>query len=105
MVSKFNDNPGKTHWSTVKRTFRYLKGTSKMRLEFSAEEIGEVIGYCDADWASDIDERRSCIGYVFILQGGAISWNCKRQATVALSTTEAEYMALSSATQEAIWLK
>lgn len=82
-----------------------MKGTSKMRLEFSAEGNQDMTGYCDADWASDINERRSCTGYVFILQGGAISWNCKRQATVALSTTEAKYMALSSATQEAMWLK
>ncbi|XP_046472611.1 uncharacterized protein [Neodiprion pinetum] len=104
-VSKFNNNPGKAHWSAVKRILRYLKGTSKMRLEFSAKANTDLIGYCDADWASDTDERRSCTGYVFILQGAAISWNCKRQHTVALSTTEAEYMALSSATQEAMWLK
>ena len=63
------------------------------------------MGYCDADWASDMDERRSCTGNVFTLQGGAISWSCKRQQTVALSTTEAEYMALSAATQEVLWLQ
>lgn len=60
-------------------------------------------GYSDADWANDIETRRSITGYVFLQSGGAISWSSKKQSTVALSTTEAEYMALSSATQEAAW--
>jgi hypothetical protein len=64
-----------------------------------------MIGYSDADWAGDIDTRRSTSGYVFLLNGGCISWRSKKQRTVALSSTEAEYMALSEATQEAVWLK
>lgn len=104
-VAKFCNNPGKAHWVAVKRIFRYLRGTANAKLVFSRSASSDLTGYCDADWASDPDERRSCTGYVFTLQGGAISWNCKRQPTVALSTTEAEYMALSSAIQEAMWLK
>lgn len=62
-------------------------------------------GYCDADWAGDEGDRRSTTGYVFMLGVGAISWNSKRQPTIALSTTEAEYMAMSQCTKEAIWLR
>lgn len=104
-VCKYSRNPGKAHWSAVKRIFRYLRGTANAKLVFSKNGGPEITGYCDADWANDLDERRSCTGYVFTLQGGSISWNCKRQPTVALSSTEAEYMALSSAIQEAMWLK
>ncbi|XP_057671171.1 uncharacterized protein LOC130902905 [Diorhabda carinulata] len=61
--------------------------------------------YCDADWASDLRDRKSCSGYLFMLQGGAISWRSQKQQTVALSTAEAEYMAMSSAAQEVLWLQ
>jgi len=61
-----------------------------------------VIGYCDADWAGDLEDRRSTIGFVFMMGGGATSWSNKQQPTIALSTTEAEYMASTQATKEAI---
>ena len=64
-----------------------------------------MCGYSDADWAGDIESRRSTSGYAFMMSGGCISWRSKKQRTVALSSTEAEYMALSEATQEAVWLK
>lgn len=105
-VSRFNSNPGRAHWLAVKRIFRYLKGTMDKRLQFHRTvDDDTLIGYCDADYGSDTLDRRSVTGYLFLLQGGAVSWNSKKQSTVALSTTEAEYMAMSSATQEAIWLR
>lgn len=104
-VSRFNHNPGKAHWEAVKRIMRYLKGTLEAKLSFSKASNSKVSGYCDADWAADLDERRSCTGYAFIKQGGAISWNCKRQPTIALSSAEAEYMSLSACTQEALWFR
>lgn len=104
-VSRFNANFGMPHWTAVKRIFRYIQGTKHLKLCFSKTEMNSLIGYCDADWASDLDKRRSCTGYLFKLSGAAISWSSKRQPTVALSTTEAEYMALSAATNEVIWLK
>ena len=63
------------------------------------------MGYSDADWARDIQDRRSTSGNEFLLGGGAITLSSRKQSSVALSTVEAEYMALSVATQEAIWLR
>lgn len=104
-VSRFNSNYTMAHWKSVKRILRYIRGTTNYKLTFSFEKTGEIIGYSDADWASDIDKRRSCTGYVFKLSNAAITWKSTRQSTVALSSTEAEYMAISSAIQEAIWLR
>jgi hypothetical protein len=88
----------------VKRIFRYLQGTLQMKLQFGATPSNEVLGYCDADWGGDLEDRRSTTGFVFMIGGGAISWSSKRQPTIALSTTEAEYMANTQATKEAIWI-
>lgn len=105
-LSKFNSRPEMQHWVALKRVLRYLKYTENYVLTYKSNSDEKTIhGYCDADWASNDDDRRSCTGYVFIFQGGAISWNSHRQQTVALSTTEAEYMSLSSGAQEAMWLK
>jgi hypothetical protein len=62
-------------------------------------------GYVDADYAGELDSRRSTTGYVFILAGGAISWSSRLQVLVAVSTVEAEYMGAASAVKEALWLK
>ena len=80
---------------------RYLKGTIDFGLKFScvSDENPQIIGYSDADWAGDLDTRRSTSGYVFQIGQSTVSWCSKRQATVAKSTTEAEYVALSQATQ------
>ena len=75
------------------------------RLEFSGESHEKLTCYADASWASDLDTRRSTTGYLFKLNGNLISWKSQRQTTVALSSTEAEYMGLCAAVQEAIWLK
>lgn len=105
MLSRFSENPGKAHWNAVKRVMRYLKGTINKGLIYYTGKCSEITGYCDADWASDIDSRRSTTGYVFTHQGAAISWGTRRQRTIALSTTEAEFMAIVAAIQESIWLK
>ena len=104
--AKYCENPSKMHWTAVKRIMRYLKGTSSLGLMYHAnEEDSCLTGYSDADWAGDIDDRKSTSGYIFEFAGGAISWRSKKQTCVALSTAEAEYMALANACQEAIWLK
>jgi hypothetical protein len=104
-VSQYCENPGPTHWKAVKRIFRYLQGTQNYMLCYDGNKSCILEGYSDANWGGDIDTRRSTTGYCFIKNGGCISWRSKRQPTVAISTTESEYMALSEATQEAIWLR
>ena len=105
VVSKFCANPTQSHLTAAKRILRYLKGTVNLGLSYKRCADGNLIGYSDADWAGDVDDRHSTSGNVFLLAKGAVSWLSKKQATVALSTAEAEYVALSAATQEAIWLR
>ena len=101
-VAKFYANPSKQHWIAVKRIRRYLKGTLHLGLFYSKEELKSCFGYSDADWAGDIGDRKSTSGYLLQISGAAISWRSKKQTCMALSTAEAEYMALASAAQEAI---
>lgn len=101
--------PTKDHWNAARHLLRYLAGTRHLGITYGRpsthERIGsEIIGFSDSDYASDPDTRRSRTGYVFILNGGAVSWQSKLQPTVAVSTTEAEYMASAFAAREAIWL-
>ncbi|KAL7290151.1 hypothetical protein TKK_0015865 [Trichogramma kaykai] len=102
-LSQFNSCFDKTHWAAAKRVLRYLKGTSNVKLVYSKDKDG-LKGFADADWGSDISDRRSYTGYVFTLSNGAVSWYSKKQKSVALSSTESEYMSLSDASKEAIYL-
>eukprot|EP00253_Pinus_taeda_P021000 PITA_21000 len=104
VVSRFMANPGKEHWQAMKWVLRYLRGTSERCIVFNGSE-GSVCRYVDDDYVGDLDKRRSTTGYVFTLAGGAISWMSKLQETIALSTTETEYIAASDASKETIWLK
>jgi len=103
VVSRYLACPGRGHWEAVKWIFRYLKGTLNAHLEFGGNGI--LTGYVDSDFGGDLDKRRSLTDYVFTLGGCAISWKSTLQSTVALSSTEAEYMAITKAIKEAIWLK
>jgi hypothetical protein len=104
LVSQHMANPSLEHWTVVKRIFQYLQGTLQFKLRFRGLSPQDVVGYCDANWASDLEDRRSTTGFVFMMGGGATSWSSKRQPTIALSTMEAEYMASTQATKEAIWM-
>lgn len=97
-------DPGKEHWDAVKKILRYVKGTPDVALCFGGLEFG-VRGYVDSDYAYDIDKRKSIIGYVFTIARGVVSWLSKLQTTVALSTTEAEYMAATQACKKVIWIQ
>uniref|UniRef100_A0A2N9HLM6 Integrase catalytic domain-containing protein n=1 Tax=Fagus sylvatica TaxID=28930 RepID=A0A2N9HLM6_FAGSY len=104
VVSRFMVNPGKEHWEAVKWIFRYLRGSSKSCLSFgSSKPVLE--GYTDADMAGDLDGRKSTSGFLFTFAGGAVSWQSKLQKCVALSTTEAEYIAATEAGKEMLWMK
>ncbi|KAH9684587.1 hypothetical protein KPL70_013604 [Citrus sinensis] len=105
MVSRYMHNPGKNQWLAVKWILRYLYGTVGAGLLFKKDCGQQCVGYCDSDFAGDLDKRRSTTGYVFTLGGGPVSWRSILQSTIALSTTEVEYMAATEAVKEAIWLK
>ena len=99
-VSKFCERYGKSHWAAAKRILKYLKTTQDFSIKFCGENKRELIGFADANWAGDVNTRRSTIGYVFFLNSGVISWNSKRQPTVATSSFEAEYMSYVSSKSE-----
>ena len=102
LLSRAMDCPKMEHWKAVKRLLRYLRGTVDLGLTYKGRVNLE--GYTDANWAGDT-ECRSTGGYVFFLNGGAISWSSKRQKAVALSSCESEYYAASAAVSECIWLR
>ncbi|XP_043461176.1 secreted RxLR effector protein 161-like [Leptopilina heterotoma] len=103
-LSRFCSDPGIEHWIIAKRVLRYLKATSHFGISYIKNQEN-LQAYTDSDWAGDIDDRKSCSGNVLILSGGPISWKSKKQASVALSTMEAEYLALSEISREVIYVK
>lgn len=105
VVSRYMSNPGKRHWEAVKWIMRYLRGSTDVSLIYDGNQASEsVVGYVDSDYAGDLDKRRSMTGYVFTISGCTVSWKATLQSTIALSTTEAEYMALTEAVKESKWL-
>jgi hypothetical protein len=105
-LAQFGANPGKAHIKAFKRLLRYLKGTAEFILTLGSKDTGtDLIGWTNSDWAQDPDSRQSVSGYVFDVAGGSVLWASKWQPTIALSTTEAEYMVASNATKDAIWLR
>lgn len=107
MISRYMGNPGRDHWEAAKWVMRYVKGTVNKGLLYSKEDQfkEEITSYVDSDYAADLDKRRSLTGYVFTLFGNAISWKPTLQSIVALSSTEAEYIALSESVKEAVWVR
>ncbi|OMO73383.1 Integrase, catalytic core [Corchorus capsularis] len=104
VISRFMSNPGKTHWEAVKWIMRYLNGTKNVCLVYGSDGNSGLIGYVDSDYAGDFIKRRSLACYIFTLYGCAIRWKATLQATVVLSTTEAEYMSLTEGIKEGMWL-
>ena len=104
-LSQYMRNPSKEHWAGVKRILRYIKGTVDHGLTFTYTDNFVLNGFSDADWAGCVDSRKSTSGYAFFLGNSLISWASKKQSIVALSSTEAEYVALCGAAQETVWLR
>ena len=101
-VAQFSENLGWVHWEAVKRIFRYLLGSKRLELVYRGEKRG-LVGYVDVDGVSQ-EHRRVISGYIFMVDGGAVSWSLKKQELVTLSTMEAKYVAQTHAAKEAIWL-
>ncbi|KAK1651569.1 hypothetical protein QYE76_069374 [Lolium multiflorum] len=105
LTSRYQSDPGMEHWTAVKNILKYLKRTKDMFLCYGGDQDLVVTSYTDASWNTDPDDSKSQSGYVFILNGAAVSWASSKQCTVAKSSTESEYIAASEASSEAVWMK
>ena len=110
LVSRFMANPRKAHWQALKWILRYIKGSIGKSLVYGEvegyqENTFVIEGFVDYDFAGCLDTRKSLTSYVFTAFGTAISWKASLQKVVALSTTEVEYIALTEAIKEALWLR
>ena len=104
-VAQFVQKPEALHWEAVKRIFAYLVKTPHHGLCYGKDGETQLNGYTDADFAGDLTTRKSTTGFVFMFNGGPVSWASRRQRSIALSTTDAEFFAVSEGAREAIWLK
>ena len=91
-IASRTSEPTQAHWTLIKRIFRYLSGTKNLGIRFRWEKCPQLCGYCDADYANDMETRRSTSGYGIFYGQTLIAWRCQRQPIVSLSTTEAEYI-------------
>ncbi|KAI9920478.1 hypothetical protein PsorP6_015587 [Peronosclerospora sorghi] len=104
MLSQYLEEPRKPHWNAVVSVLRYLKVTATLGITFTSDNAS-IDNYSDANWGGDKASRRSTSGVLVEMTGGPIIFRSKRQATVALASAEAEYVALAVATQEVVWLR
>eukprot|EP00253_Pinus_taeda_P002291 PITA_02291 len=105
LIARFMQNPHESHWKAAKRILRYVRGTVQFGIHYSAEASPLLVGFTDSDWAVDLDDRKSTAGYVFTLGLGPITWACKKQSAISLSSAEAEYHGAVKACKEALWLR
>lgn len=108
VLAQFNSNPTKKAWAALKHLLRYLKGTIDYGLTYHRSDDSSPMPVCytDADWAGNITPgRRSTSGYVIMAAGGPVMWRSQKQSCTALSTNEAEYIAASDASRDALWMR
>ncbi|XP_057543800.1 secreted RxLR effector protein 161-like [Amaranthus tricolor] len=105
MCSRYQSNPGDAHWIATKNILKYLRRTKDNFLVYGGANELFVTGYTDASFQTDKDDFRSQSGFIFCLNGGAVSWKSSKQSSVADSTTEAEYIAAAEAVKETVWIK
>jgi hypothetical protein len=104
-LAQFMNSYNETHWAAAKHVLRYLKGTCDLGLRYEPAQDFALSGYSDSDYAGCKIHRKSTGGFMFFLGKGLISWSSQKQPIIALSSTEAEYIALASAARESIWLR
>jgi hypothetical protein len=104
-MSQFMTKPRQRHWVEAKHSLRYLRGTISYALRYTSSGGLFLHGYADVDWVGSPVDRKSTSGYYFNVGSGMISWSSRKQGSIAQSTTEAEYIAASDASKEAVWLR
>lgn len=105
LISRFMSNPSKIHFGAAKRILRYLQGTKSFGIKYEKEESSKLVGFTDSDWAGSQDDRSSTSAYIFCIGSKPVSWSSKKQNSVALSSSEAEYISAYEAAREAVWLR
>ena len=103
LLDRYQSNPGIEHWKLVKKVLRYLQGTKGLMLTYRRSDSLHIEGYTDSDYAGD--DRKSTLGYIFTLVGGAISWKSSKQTVTTSSTMYAKFVACYEATGQVNWLK
>ena len=103
-LSRFQDCASDVHWAHLKRLLRYLKGTTKLCLQYQINKAPTILTYVDSDWANDIEERKSTTGFIIKVYENTVIWASKKQKIVTLSSTEAEYVAACTAACETVWV-
>jgi hypothetical protein len=104
-VSRFLERPTEEHLQAVKKILRYITRTLQYGLRYGRQTgATRLVGYCDSDLAGDIDTRKSTTGALFFLGKSLVSWQSLKQRVVALSSCEAEYIAVTTTTTQAIWM-
>ena len=104
-LSRYLSNPSPDHWNYACYIMHYLQGTKSFKIHFKGASNDGLVAYSDSDWAEDKDDRHSTSGMLFLMAGGAISWVSRRQPTISLSSTEAEYKAASDTCRQMAWLR
>ena len=106
ILSRHKNAPTSQHWMSGKRLPRYLQGPKELKLTYTKEASYDLVGESNADRSGDVNESKSATSYFFKLNGlgAALSWSVKKQATVAISSPEAEYQGMAAAVQEALYL-
>ncbi|CAM8991569.1 unnamed protein product [Rhodiola kirilowii] len=104
-LSRYMAMPSEQHMHAAKKVLRYLKGTTSLGLLYKKGDEKELIAFTDSDYAGDVDDRRSTSGYAFILSGAVVAWTSKKQPVVALSTTEAEFIAAALCACQCVWMR
>jgi hypothetical protein len=104
-LSRYLREPTENQLRAAKRVLRYLKDTSDFGITYKSGTELKLDGYSDADWAGDPIDRKSTAGYVFKVANGPITWKSKRLPTIALSSTESEYMGLAHCIKEMLWIQ
>ena len=105
ILSRYMENPNQDHYNGVKKVLRYVKGIEDYGLLYKKGELKEeLIGYNDNDFAGDCSDRKSTSGHIFFFGGMSVSWSSQKQSIVALSSCEAEYIAATTATCQAVWM-